>query len=234
MTQLISIPEIKSLRNVVRGLISAALNEITATADYKTLTPFKQKLSIAGHQITASFSLIQFDEKAAAAGYTHTCQKPKVAILDIGVATDVPFQIGIEAEDFGKPVSDEDVDSLTDSYMDYALHAAADRYIIDSGIAQEITTNLSEAQFGRLEQQSSNLIQVGFTDNSHHLTYKDPKGAILFKMEYDDGIFLYNLAPEFHLRAIASNYVRCYLHAITAGYLHADAKLTLSEPATAE
>lgn len=229
--KLITISEIKGLRNVVRGLIGAALNEITVTADYKTLTPFKQTMSIDGQLVTASFSLIQFDEKAAEAGYAHTCQAPKVAVLDIGTATGTPFQIAFEAEDFGKPAPEEDIDTLTDAYLDFALLAAVDQYLIETGVAQEITDNFNAGEFGRLEEQSKGLIQTTALDNYHRVCYKDPQGNILFNMEYDDGAGLYNLHPDFHARAASANYVRCYLDAVLKGYLHEGVGLSIADRA---
>lgn len=229
--KLTTISEIKGLRNVVRGLIGTSLNEITVTADYKTLTPFKQTMSIDGHLVTASFSLIQFDEKAAEAGYAHTCQKPKVAVLDISTATGTPFQIAFEAVDFGQPVPEDIIDEMTDGYLDFATLAAVDQYLIETGLAQDITNAFNAGNFHQLEEFSKGLIQTAALDNYHRVCYKDPEGQILFNMEYDDGAGLYKLHPDFHARAASANYVRCYLDAVIRGYLHEGVGLSLADRA---
>lgn len=224
--KLISIAEIKELRSTVRGLIGMSLAQIVATADYKTMTPFKQKLSIDGHHVTASFYLIPEHPNG------HDCgQSPKVAVLDITTATGSPFQIAFEAEDFGQPVPNDIIEEMTDGYLEFATLAAVDQYIIEAGIAQEIIDAFNAGEFGRLEEQSKGLIQTAALDNYHRLCYKDPDGNILFNMEYDDGAGLYKLHPDFHSRAASANYVRCYLDAVIRGYLHEDAQVSLAERA---
>lgn len=226
--KLTTISEIKGLRNVVRGLIGTSLNEITVTADYKTLTPFKQTMSIDGHLVTASFSLIPEHPN----GYEHDCgQKPKVAVLDISTATGTPFQIAFEAVDFGQPVPEDIIDEMTDGYLNFATLAAVDQYLIETGLAQDITNAFNAGNFHQLEEFSKGLIQTAALDNYHRVCYKDPEGQILFNMEYDDGAGLYKLHPDFHARAASANYVRCYLDAVIRGYLHEGVGLSLADRA---
>lgn len=226
--KVIAVKEIKGLRNLIRGLVSATLNEITANKDYKTITPYKQTLSIDGHLVTASYTPIFSAEGDDVP--EHTCGAEKrVGLLDLSCATDVPYQINFTESDFGKPVPEDVIDSLTDGYIDYLTHAACDQYMINSGISQDITDAINEGNFGLLEEQANGLIEVSYSENSHFIKYKDPDGLIRFKMEYDDGIGLYNLDPTFHIQAVGSNYVRCYLDAMVNGFIMPDLQVNLGD-----
>lgn len=223
--KLIAVSEIKDLRNLVRGLVSATLNDIASQTDYKSITPFKQTLSIDGHLVSASYTPI-FNDNAP----EHTCGNSKrVGLLDLSCPTNVPYQINFQEEDFGKPVPEDVIDSLTDGYIDYLTHAACDNYLMSSGIAQDITDAINASDFALLEKESNGLIEVGFSENSHHIKYKDPNGQIRFKMEYDDGVGIYSLDPQFHVNAIASNYVRCYLDAMVNGFIMPDLQVNLGD-----
>lgn len=226
--KLIAVKEIKELRSLIRGLVSATLNEITANKDYKTITPYKQNLSIDGHLVTAAYTPIFSAEGDDVP--EHTCgNQRRVGLLDLSSATGEPYQINFTEDDFGKPVPEEIVDTLTDGYIDYLTHAACDQYMINSGISQEITDAVNNADFGLLEEQSNNLIEVGYSDHSHFIKYKGPDGIVRFKMEYDDGINMYNLDPTFHIQAVGSNYVRCYLDAMVNGFIMPDLQVNLGD-----
>lgn len=226
--KVIAVKEIKTLRSLIRGLVSATINEITANKDYKAIAPYKQTLSIDGHLVTASYSPIFSAEGEDVP--EHTCgDERRVGLLELSCATDVPFQINFTESDFGKPAPEDVIDSLTDSYIDYLTHAACDNYLINSGIAHDITEAVNDANFAVLEKQANGLIEVGYSESSHHIKYKGPNGDIRFKMEYDDGIGMYNLDPMFHIQAIASNYIRCYLDAIVNGFIMPHLQVNLGD-----
>lgn len=225
----IAVSEIKDLRPVIRGLVSATLNDITSQADYKSITPFKQTLSIEGHLVTASYTPI-FSSDLDGDVPEHTCGRSKrVGLLDLSCATEVPYQINFQEDDFGKPVPEEIIDSLTDGYINYLTLAACDSYLISSGISQDINDAVSNGDFGVLEAQAGGLIEVSYSENSHHIEYKSPTGEMRFKMEYDDGVMLHNLDPQFHVQAVAGNYARCLLDAMANGFIMADLTVNLGD-----
>lgn len=227
--KLIAVSEIKDLRSLIRGLVSATLNDIVSQPDYKSITPFKQTLSIDGHLVSASYTPI-FASELESNVPEHTCGKSKrVGLLDLSCATDVPYQINFTEDDFGKPAPEEVVDMLTDGYIDYLTHAACDNYLMSSGIAQEISDAVNNADFALLEKQANGLIEVGFSENSHFVKYKGPDGQVRFKMEYDDGVGMYDLDPQFHVTAVASNYIRCYLNAMVNGFIMSDLQVNLGD-----